>query len=129
MREQARANIIGAWKKSPESAGCSFARRPKALAAWDAQHLGVAGTPTSEGEEPWAQEAGPTVFAPFKQESDYFPKEKTWMINFRVANLHAMVAQLAVAGIEPTVAPDESYGRFARLYDPEGNAIELWQPL
>ena len=105
------------------------ARDPKGLAAWYAQHLGVSGVPTKDGEEPWTQEAGHTVFAPFKQDSDYFPKEKTWMINFRVANLGAMVKQLAAAGIEATVAPDESYGRFARLYDPEGNAIELWQPL
>jgi glyoxylase I family protein len=102
------------------------ARDPKALAAWYEQHLGVGG---GEGGEPWPQEAGPTVFQPFKQESDYFAKDKTWMINFRVVNMDAMVKQLAAAGIEAVLAPDESYGRFARLYDPEGNAIELWQPL
>ena len=52
------------------------------------------------------------------------------MINFRVRSLDAMVAQLRSAGLDVTVDP-ESYpnGRFARLYDPEGNPVELWEPL
>jgi predicted enzyme related to lactoylglutathione lyase len=51
------------------------------------------------------------------------------MVNFRVANLEAMLSQLRSAGIEVTLDP-ETYpnGRFARLHDPEGNPIELWQP-
>jgi predicted enzyme related to lactoylglutathione lyase len=70
-----------------------------------------------------------TVFAPFPSNSDYFPAEKQWMLNFRVASLDAMVAQLTAAGIEVKVDPENyPHGRFARLYDPEGNAIELWQP-
>jgi predicted enzyme related to lactoylglutathione lyase len=51
------------------------------------------------------------------------------MVNFRVSNLDAMVSQLRSAGIEVTVDP-ETYPncRFARVYDPEGNAVELWEP-
>lgn len=104
------------------------AKDPKALAKWYLDHLGITLTPTSYEAEPWMQEAGPTVFAPFSEKNDYFPKEKQWMVNFRVRDLDAIVAQLRAAGIEVTVDP-ETYpnGRFARTYDPEGNAIELWE--
>ncbi len=106
------------------------ARDPKALGNWYEQHLGIALTPTSEGESVWQQEAGPTVFSPFPEKSDYFGNpSKAWMVNFRVHNLDKMVAQLRAAGIE--VKNSESYpgmGSFARLQDPEGNPIELWEP-
>ena len=54
---------------------------------------------------------------------------QAWMINFRVANLDRMITQLRAKGIEVTLDP-EIYpnGRFARLNDPEGNPIELWEP-
>ena len=106
------------------------AHDPKALGNWYQQHLGIALTPTSEGETVWQQEAGPTVFSPFPETSKYFgDPNKVWMVNFRVHDLDKMVAQLRTAGIE--VKDPESYpniGRFARLHDPEGNPIELWQP-
>jgi glyoxylase I family protein len=106
------------------------ARDPKALGQWYQQHLGIALTPTSEGEPVWQQEAGPTVFSPFPETSKYFgDPNKVWMVNFRVRDMDKMVAQLRTAGIE--VADPETYpnvGRFARLHDPEGNPIELWQP-
>jgi glyoxylase I family protein len=103
---------------------------PAALAAWYETHLGVTRTPTSYEEEPWTQAAGTTVFAPFPADTDYFGRaEQAWMVNFRVRDLDAMVRQLEAAGIEVKVDP-ETYpnGRFARLHDPEGNPIELWQP-
>ena len=102
---------------------------PKALQEWYERHLGVTRTPDTYEQEPWSQEAGATVFAPFKADTKYFGRpEQRWMINFRVRNLDAMVAQLRRAGIEVTVDPD-SYpnGRFARLTDPEGNPIQLWE--
>ncbi len=105
------------------------AENPAALSAWYRDHLGIAAVPSSEDEQPWRQEAGVTVFAPFPQTTDYFGDSgKLWMINFRVGNLAAMVAQLHAAGI--SVEPEQTYpqGRFARLYDPEGNPIELWEP-
>lgn len=70
------------------------------------------------------------MFAPFPHDSDYFgDPNKSWMINFRVRDLDAMVKQLRAANISVTVDP-ELYpnGRFARLQDPEGNLIELWEP-
>ena len=106
------------------------AKDPETLAKWYADNLGVNPVPSDEHGAPWMTEAGVTVFAPFKLDTDYFGDPKNqWMINFRVADLDAMVAQLRGNGVAVEVADgDESYGRFARLYDPEGNAVELWQP-
>jgi predicted enzyme related to lactoylglutathione lyase len=106
------------------------AKDPASLGHWYRDHLGVTLVPSNFDELPWQQEAGPTAFAPFPETSEYFGDAgKVWMINFRVANLDAMVAQLRDAGISVTV-DQERYpnGRFARLYDPEGNPIELWEP-
>ncbi|MBB3713192.1 putative enzyme related to lactoylglutathione lyase [Limimaricola variabilis] len=103
------------------------ARDPEALAKWYLDHLGIEGP----GPSIWRQEAGPTVLMPFAQETDYFGRsEQQWMINFRVADLDAMVAQLDAAGIavERRDEWDSEIGRFARIHDPEGNPIELWQP-
>jgi predicted enzyme related to lactoylglutathione lyase len=103
------------------------ARDPQALAEWYERHLGIARVPTNYETQPWMQLAGPTVFA---STTNYFGRpEQQWMINFRVRDLDAMAEQLRAAGIEvnvdPTVHPN---GRFARLHDPEGNPIELWEP-
>jgi len=101
---------------------------PERLAQWYQTHLGIPVIPTSYEEEPWRQEAGPTAFAPFKNDTEYFGRpEQSWMVNFRVADLKAMVAQLRAAGI--AVEDPQSYpnGDFARTHDPEGNPIELWQ--
>lgn len=106
------------------------ARDPKSLAKWYEDHLGILPTPTSYGGPVWTQEAGATVFAPFPESTGYFgdPKQM-WMINFRVRDLNKMAAQLRASGIEVTVDPQKyPNGRFARLHDPEGNPIELWQP-
>jgi len=106
------------------------ARDPKALAEWYRDHLGVPLVPDNYDDPPWQQQAGPTGFAPFPQDTKYFGDAgKQWMINFRVSDLDAMMAQLKAAGIAVQLHP-ELYpnGRFTRLHDPEGNAIELWQP-
>ena len=103
---------------------------PKSLAAWYERNLGVTQTPKTYQEEPWKQEAGVTVFAPFPMDTKMFGNpDKQWMINFRVTNLDAMAAQLRRAGIEVEVDP-QTYpnGRFAGLKDPEGNPIQLWEP-
>ena len=105
------------------------AKDPTAVARWYKEHLGVDLVPADYNQRPWSQEAGPTVFAPFPIDTDYFgDQSKSWMINFRVRNLEAMVQQLRGSGIEVTV-DSEIYpnGRFGRLYDPEGNPIELWE--
>jgi len=106
------------------------ARDPKALAEWYDRHLGVLLTPLNYDDPPWLQEAGCTVFQPFPAETEYFGRrEQVWMINFRVRDLDAMAEQLRSAGIDveidPRVYPN---GRFARVYDPEDNPVELWEP-
>lgn len=106
------------------------AQDPKALARWYADHLGVGTTPEDYGQEAWQQAAGPTAFQPFPATTKYFGRaEQAFMLNFRVRNLDAMVAQLRRADIKVDVDP-QTYpnGRFARLSDPEGNPIQLWQP-
>ena len=106
------------------------AHDPEALGRWYQEHLGVLLIPTSSGQSAWRQQAGPTAFGPFPQASGYFgDPQKVWMINFRVNDLDKMAAQLIAAGIEIKVdAKAYPNGRFARLHDPEGNPIELWQP-
>jgi glyoxylase I family protein len=106
------------------------ARDPAALALWYERHLGVQRTPANYDLHPWRQEAGPTVFAPFPEDTKYFgDPQRAWMINFRVRDLDVMMAQLRSAGIEVVPDPESSpNGRFARLHDPEGNPIEMWEP-
>jgi glyoxylase I family protein len=103
------------------------ARDPQALDAWYRSRLGV----NEEGGEwpVWRQRGGPTVFAGFKEGTTYFAEPQQVMLNFRVRDLDALVAQLRALGEEVTVDP-ETYpnGRFARVHDPEGNAVELWEP-
>ena len=86
--------------------------------------------PQSYDIDPWAQESGPTVFAPFDKDTDYFGREsQMWMVNFRVRDLAAIAEQLQEAGIDVEIDADTyPNGRFARLNDPEGNPIELWEP-
>jgi predicted enzyme related to lactoylglutathione lyase len=106
------------------------ARDPDALARWYADHLGIDPAPTSYEERPWWQQQGPTVLSPFPADSDAFGRpEQTWMLNLRVRDLDAMVAQLRAAGIEVTPDP-QTYpnGRFAGTADPQGNPIQLWEP-
>jgi glyoxylase I family protein len=104
---------------------------PKALALWYRDHLGISLTPADYATQPWQQEAGPTIFAPFPRNTDYFgASTQMFMINFRVRDLEKMTAQLRAQGIAVTIDP-QTYpngSRFARLHDPDGNPIELWQP-
>lgn len=102
---------------------------PEALAAWYLEHLGV-GAP--EGVYVWDQQAGPTVFTPFPMDTDYFAADKRYMLNLRVDDLAGMLASLRSAGIEVITKAEwdatPEIGRFARIHDPEGNPIELWEP-
>jgi predicted enzyme related to lactoylglutathione lyase len=106
------------------------ARDPKSLSQWYRDHLGVSPVPANHDDLPWQQEAGPTAFAPFPEDTKYFVDAgKVWMINFRVRDLDAMVTQLRAGGIAVEVDLHRyPNGRFARLHDPEGNPIELWEP-
>ena len=101
------------------------ARDPQALSDWYDRHLLKRPDPYS-----WAQDAGPTVFAPFPADSDYFPADRQHMLNLRVDGLADLIVELTAAGIavETRAEWDGDYGTFARIHDPEGNPVELWQP-
>lgn len=106
------------------------ARDPVALARWYREALGV-DTYSDERGDVWRPEGGPTVFAPFAADTDYFGRpDQAWMLNLRVRDLDAMRAQLLAAGatvIDETQVMD-GIGRFGWAVDPEGNRIELWEP-
>ena len=103
---------------------------PAALAQWYQQHFGIDLVPADYNQTPWSQEAGPTAFAPFPHDSDYFGRaDQQWMLNLRVRDLDGLVEQLRAAKVDVSVNPQiYPNGRFARLHDPEGNPIELWEP-
>lgn len=106
------------------------AQNPEKLLEWYRENLGV-GAANTGNDWVWNQSAGPTVFAPFKADTDYFPKDKQWMINLRVTDLDGLLAKLRKAQIEIITKAEwdtPQTGRFARIHDPEGNAIELWEP-
>jgi catechol 2,3-dioxygenase-like lactoylglutathione lyase family enzyme len=106
-------------------------RDPKALKAWYRDHLGV---PTDEhGETVFSAASDPggqIVFSPFPADTTYFaPSTAPFMLNFRVRDLHAMLAQLGAAGVSvDEKVVDEPYGKFGWVMDPEGNRVELWEP-
>ena len=112
------------------------ARDPATLKAWYRDHLGIGGGCGADengqsNEWVWFTEGGPMVFEPFKADSDYFAADKQAMINLRVTDLDGLVAGLREAGIEVITKAEwdtPEVGRFARIHDPEGNAIELWEP-
>ena len=102
------------------------ANDPEALQEWYRKHLGV----FVDYASPWVQQSGPTLFMPFPRDTDHFPSDKQWMINFRIPELDKLLAALREAGIAVTTNPEwdtPETGRFARIYDPEGNPVELWE--
>lgn len=106
------------------------ARDPAALTAWYRDVLGVDPAPADMETPPWIAEGGVTVFGPFAADTEYFPRNQQMMVNFRVADMDAMLAQVRAAGVEPfNETTMEGIGRFAHITDPEGNAIELWEPV
>jgi predicted enzyme related to lactoylglutathione lyase len=112
-----------------------YAADPAALMAWYRQHLGVVADPDGAVVFRWpagqdAARPGSTVWVPFPADTTYFaPSTKPFMINFRVANLDRMLAQLRAAGVPVDDHVEEMlYGRFGWCMDPEGNRVELWEP-
>jgi predicted enzyme related to lactoylglutathione lyase len=106
------------------------ARDPSALARWYTETMGVDGY-TEEQDRTWWQDGGPTVFSPFAEDTDYFGRrEQQVMLNFRVNDLDAMLAQLRGAGatVDERIEEMAGIGRFAWATDPEGNRFELWEP-
>lgn len=106
------------------------AQDPKALSAWYVRNLGVPALDGGEMAFDGPASMGMTVFAHFPSDTAYFGGgSQQGMINFRVDDLDALLVQLAESGvrIDPK-REDYSYGRFAWIWDPEGNRVELWQP-
>jgi predicted enzyme related to lactoylglutathione lyase len=114
------------------------ARDPEALAAWYRDHLGV---PVDAGATHAVFAAGPdgrdasgatleAVWSAFPADTDYFgPGPAGWMVNYRVADLDAMLAQLRAAGAWVADEVQEAeFGRFGWAADPEGTRFELWEP-
>ncbi len=103
------------------------AAHPAALGAWYRDCLGL----DADENGLWAQAAGPTVFATFESGTDYFgSRDQQTMLNFRVGDLDAMLAQLRAKGADVAEETQEmdGVGRFGWVTDPEGNRVELWQP-
>ena len=100
---------------------------PQALSAWYRECLGL----DVDDHGVWHQQDGPTVFAAFEIDTDYFgSRAQQTMLNFRVRDLDAMLAQLRARGadVAEEIEDMEHVGRFGWVTDPEGNRIELWQP-
>jgi predicted enzyme related to lactoylglutathione lyase len=100
---------------------------PAALGAWYRDCLGL----DADENGLWHQETGPTVFATFASETDYFgSRAQQAMLNFRVRDLDAMLTQLRAAEVtvDGDVVDEPGVGRFAHVIDPAGHRLELWQP-
>jgi predicted enzyme related to lactoylglutathione lyase len=104
------------------------ARDPAALAAWYAEHLGL--EVEDWGGSVLRASGGETlVWAPFPADTEYFGRsDQQAMVNYRVRDLDALLAQLRAAGVEVEDAQETDNGRFGWATDPEGNRFELWQP-
>ena len=111
------------------------AKDPKALGEWYQRHLGIEVEAWGGAAFRWVTPDNPTgtgttTWNPFKDDTRYFaPSTAPFMINFRVADLHALLAALRAEGCDVDVKVDESeYGKFGWVMDPEGHRVELWQP-
>ena len=106
-----------------------------ALAAWYRKHLGMQiesfGGAILKWPDDKAEDNGLTVWHVAEKESDWFsPSDSSFMINYRVDNLDDMIAQLRADGVEIVGGPEShENGKFAWIMDPEGNKVELWEPM
>jgi catechol 2,3-dioxygenase-like lactoylglutathione lyase family enzyme len=109
-------------------------RDPKALGEWYRKHLGMNVEAWGGVAFRWADDPsgamGTTVWTPFKSDTRHFePSTAPFMLNFRVADLHGLLALLRDEGCNVLEKVDESeYGKFGYVVDPEGNKLELWEP-
>lgn len=111
------------------------ANDPGTLHEWYEKHLGLKREPYNGAMLHWRdaddpEKRGMTVWSLFKKDTKYFdPSQSSFMINYRVEDLDALLALLREEGVEiDPKREDTEYGRFAWIMDPEGNRIELWEP-
>ena len=108
---------------------------PKALGAWYKTHLGLDVEEWGGAALRWKGQHNPegvgtTIWSPFAADTSYFaPGSAPFMINYRVEDLHALLAALRAEGVQVEDKVEESeYGIFGWVIDPDGNKLELWQP-
>ncbi len=110
-------------------------RDSKALSEWYQKHLGIVLEPWGGAVLKWtedrANDGGLTVWNTAAPDSDWFsPSESSFMINYRVDNLVELLDQLKKAGVEVHKGPEShENGKFAWIIDPDGNKVELWEPM
>jgi predicted enzyme related to lactoylglutathione lyase len=111
------------------------AKDPKGLAQWYQKHLGLEVSHDTMATFHWRESTDPgrkaySVWSAFPEQTGYFdPSSKPFMVNYRVADLDGLLAQLRREGVSVDDRIEESeFGRFGWVMDPEGNRIELWQP-
>jgi len=106
-----------------------------ALAAWYQKHLGLSlesfGGAILRWPDDKADDNGLTVWHVAAKDSKWFsPSDSSFMINYRVDNLDEMIAQLSASGVEIVGGPEShENGKFAWIMDPDGNKVELWEPM
>lgn len=109
------------------------ADNPKALSAWYREHLGLDVSDWGGAVFQWGgtdSPAGATIWSPFAADTSYMaPSTASFMINFRVDDLDALLAVLRSEGCDVVGEPQSSeQGKFGWVMDPEGNKVELWEP-
>ena len=111
------------------------AKDPVALRDWYRRHLGIDVQAWGGTAFPWAdadggETTGSTIWSISAADGDAFaPSRSSFMINYRVADLHALLAALRAEGCEVLEKTDDSeYGKFGWVIDPEGQKVELWEP-
>lgn len=111
------------------------AQDPAALRAWYQAHLGIdvqdwGGAAFTWSDETGKPTGGSTIWSVNKADGDDFaPSNSTFMVNYRVADLAALLQALRDEGCQVIDKTEESeFGKFGWVMDPEGNKVELWQP-
>jgi predicted enzyme related to lactoylglutathione lyase len=113
------------------------AEEPKKLREWYGKHLGLDVTDWGamfkwiDPNNPQAKEPAQTIWSPFEKDTKYFePSDKSFMFNYRVENLVELLETLRKEGVTVMDKIEElPYGKFGWIMDPEGNKIELWEPI
>jgi catechol 2,3-dioxygenase-like lactoylglutathione lyase family enzyme len=108
------------------------ANNPDELREWYRKHLGIEseswGFAFRWPDDPQT-DGGTTAWSIFPANTKYFaPSDKPFMINFRVADIHSLVANLRDEGVQVDKIDESEFGKFCWVSDPEGNRVELWEP-
>ena len=130
-----KINATAPLKRATGIGGVFFkCQDPKKIRAWYAENLGL-NTNDYGAVFEWRQGAdsskkGFTQWSPFSEKTKYFaPSTKDFMINYRVADLETLLADLKQKGVVVTDSVETAeYGKFVHIMDPEGNKLELWEP-